>query len=171
MLSGFGGVTSNHNHQYQGLLSRFECINQIMHCTYQRDGALADWSSLHLLLLDLWDKRLSTSTDQYVESARHVRCENGAQLEGICTSTAQLGYICHCNSQRQSNNRHDWIVRVFASVLPYLWYRVVLLFYCTLTSTLEYLPTARSGYRWPLFSGFSVVSCHALHFRKQLRKV
>lgn len=33
------------------------------------------------------------------------------------------------------------------SLHPCLWYGTVLLFYGTLTSTLEYLPTARSGYR------------------------
>lgn len=32
------------------------------------------------------------------------------QLEGICTSTAQLGQICHCNSQ--TVDRTGWIARV-----------------------------------------------------------
>jgi hypothetical protein len=51
------------------------------------------------------------------------------------------------NSQQQSNSRHGWIARVFASMCVVRYCFTVLLFYCTLTSTLEYLPTARSGYR------------------------
>jgi hypothetical protein len=139
-------------------------------CTVSKDCALADWSSLHLSLLDLRDKRLSTSTDQYVESARHVRCENGALTSQPAWRDLRVNSSIGIDLPLQQSTSQTVDTtglpvslhprcHVCDTVLFYCFN--VLLFYCTLTSTLKYLPTHALDIDDHCSRAFQ--SCHAMH--------